>query len=74
MKEVPAGDAILGLDLEVKPFSKGHLLEPGTYRFKVILAASNCSPREYLLEVVFPGKWFDGEEKMFSIGFKMRVL
>jgi hypothetical protein len=74
LPDVPAGDAVLGLDLEVKPYSMGHLLEPGTYRFRVILAASNCPPRSYTLEIVFPGRWFEDEDQMFSIGFKMRVL
>lgn len=71
---VPTSDAVLGLDLEVKPYSLGHLLEPGTYHLRLILAASNCRPRPYTLEVVFPGRWFEDEEQMFSIGFKMRVL
>ena len=74
LPNVLPGDAVLGLDLEVKPFSNGHLLEPGTYIFTLKLAASNCSPRTYRLEVVFPGTWSDDEERMFSIGFKMRLL
>jgi hypothetical protein len=71
---VNAGEAVLGLDLEVKAFSKGYLLEPGTYQFHLTLAASNHAPHEYTLEVVFPGKWFVEQEKMFSEGFGMRLL
>jgi hypothetical protein len=71
---VPTGEAVLGLDLEVKSFSRGHLLERGTYRFHLVLAASNHPPRNYKLEVVFPGKWFDDQEKMFREGFGMRLL
>jgi hypothetical protein len=56
LPNVPPGDAILGLDLEVKAYSMGHLLEPGTYRFNLILAASNSPPRRYDLEIVFPGR------------------
>ena len=71
---VAAGDAVLALDLEVRPNSLGHLLEPGTYRFTIILAASECAPHQETLEVVFPGQWHENEQTMFDIGFKMRKL
>jgi hypothetical protein len=71
---VGSNETILGLELEVKPFSKGHLLEPGTYRFALKLAASNCKPLDFSLEVVVKGTWFDEEPKMFREGFGMRLL
>jgi hypothetical protein len=74
LQGVPRDQTVLGLDLEVKSFSRGHLLEPGTYLFQLTLAASNHSPRNYKLEVFFPGKWFDDQNKMFSEGFGMRLL
>jgi hypothetical protein len=71
---VAATDAVLGLDVEVVGFASRHLLEPGTYKFNLKLAASNHPPRDYTLEVVFPGKWFDNQEKMFSDGFGLRLV
>jgi hypothetical protein len=71
---VKSNETILELDLEVKPFSKGHLLEKGTYRFALKLAASNCKPIDFSLEVKVDGTWFDDETKMFSNGFGMRLL
>lgn len=66
--------AVLALDLEINPNTKGNLLEPGTYRFHLIVAASNCRPHKQELEVVFPGQWFADQGSMFSIGFKMRKV
>jgi hypothetical protein len=74
LPDVNAGEAVMGLDLEVKSYARGHLLEPGTYRFQLILAASNQAPNRYTLEVAFPGKWFDDQQKMFSEGFGMHFL
>jgi len=74
LPEVSATEAVLGLDVEVMGFVGRHLLKPGTYKFSLKLAASNHPPLDYTLEVVFPGKWFDNEEKMFSDGFGLRLL
>lgn len=74
LADVAANETILGLDVAVKQFSSGHLLEPGTYRFALKLGASNCESQDYLLEVVVKGTWFDEEAKMFREGFGMRLL
>jgi len=70
---VAPADAVLALELEAIP-SSAHLLEPGTYQFSLKLAASNYPPRDYKLEVTFPGTWFDQEDKMFSDGFGLRLV
>jgi hypothetical protein len=67
-------EAVLALNLEVLPYSGGHLLVAGTYHFELIVAASNSKPQSHKLEVGFKGKWFREEDKMFSDGFEMRLL
>jgi hypothetical protein len=67
-------DPVLGLEVEVIPSSRGDLLPPGTYHFTLKLAASDCGVRTYVLEVIFPGKWFDDQDAMFNVGFKMRTI
>jgi hypothetical protein len=67
-------EAALALELEVQPNSLTYLLEPGTYRLSLKLVASNHSPRDYILEVEFPGKWFDEPEKMFRDGFGLGLV
>jgi hypothetical protein len=74
LPEVTGTEAVLGLDVEVKGFTRAHLLPPGIYRMSLKLAASNHAPRDYTVEIDFPGKWFDDESKMFSDGFGMRLL
>jgi hypothetical protein len=70
LDNVPAGKAVLGLDVEVPTYSKGHLLELGTYRFSLTLAASNCRSTHYAVKVSFLGEWLP-EKEMFETGFKM---
>jgi hypothetical protein len=74
LDSVPAYKAVLGLDVEVATYSKGHLLEPGTYLFYLTLAASNCRSSHHVLEVLFLGEWFDQEREMFETGFKMKKV
>jgi hypothetical protein len=64
---------VLGLDLESLPNNRGHLLEPGLYKFGLKLAASNHPVREYTVEVDFKGTWFDDEDQMLRDGFGMHL-
>lgn len=50
-------DAVLELDVEFPPNNRGHVLQAGTYRFDLILAAANCAPRHYSLEVHLKTFW-----------------
>ena len=68
---VPKDKAVLGLDVEIPTYSKGHLLEPGTYRLSLTLAASNCSPTQYVIEIWFPGEWFPQIEDMLNKGIRI---
>ena len=65
----------LFLDVEFPSNTGGHVLGPGTYLLRVILAGANCKPRRYTLELTFPGTWFAQEERMFSDdGLKIRTV
>jgi hypothetical protein len=64
---------ILALDLESGPTMKGHLVEPGTYRLTLLVAAENARPREYEVEL-FVGDWHDSEEDMFRQGVGIHVI
>jgi hypothetical protein len=67
---VAPSEGVLGLDVQVPTYSKGHLLEPGTYIFYLTIAASNCDSTHYELEVSYSGKW-SGDEKATFHEFKM---
>jgi hypothetical protein len=74
LDNVPPDKAVLGLDVEVPTYSKGHLLEPGIYHFTLTLAASNCRSTDHLVWVSFPGDWFPEVDEMLAKGFKMEKL
>ena len=69
---VQPNHGVLALDVQVPTYSKGHLLEPGTYLFKLTLAASNCPSTHHVLEVSYSGHWHPDEHTMFS-AFKMEL-
>src|SRR6267142_2680479 len=62
--------AILVLDLQVTPNSKGHLIGPGHYRLALALAAANATPCEYVLDITVTGDWYDEADKMFADGVR----
>jgi hypothetical protein len=57
LPDVPTHLGVLALDLEVKPNSMGHLLEPGAYRLKLKIAAANYRPREVAIAIEYDGMW-----------------
>lgn len=74
LDSVPLGIGVLGLDVEVATYSKGHLLEPGTYLFHLTLAASNCPSTHHIVKASFSGQWLPEDKEMFETGFKMEKL
>ncbi len=45
------------IQLEVDPFTDGHLLAPGTYRLSLRIAAGNVEPIDRIVEFVHTGTW-----------------
>jgi hypothetical protein len=64
--DVPAGKAIMCLDVEATNTAKGHLLGPGAYRFFLYLAAENSPARDFTVEVRFDGTWHVNQDQMFD--------
>lgn len=63
-----AGRTWLSLDLEVLPNTESHILETGTYRLELRVAAANAKPRLATVEVTVTGDWFDNQDEMFVKG------
>jgi hypothetical protein len=72
--EVGFGEAVLTLDLEVKPNTLGHQIKPGDYWLVLLVAAANCKPVTKMLDISFSGTWYDNETKMFSEGIVIRPI
>ena len=69
-----AGDALLALDLEFPPATKGHLVGPGVYQLQLRVAAANCRPVTHTIELTITGKWFVDQARMFADGLGIRVV
>ena len=65
---------VFGFELEVKPNSLQHLIEPGVYRLKILITSSNTNPKEETIEINHIGIWYDDKDKMFSDGIGIRVV
>jgi hypothetical protein len=71
--DVPQDKTVFFLDLEVAPFTLIHLLQPGKYKLKLIIAADNCGPIKKALKIMHSGNWFDDEKDMFGKGVKLII-
>jgi hypothetical protein len=69
-----ATQTLTSLDLEVKPNSLAHLLDPGTYQLDLRLAASNCQPVPVTVELSVTGRWYADEGEMLAKGIDLKVL
>ena len=65
---------LLSLDLQVQPFTMSHLLPPGTYRLRLLIAAANAKPVERSFEIIVTGNWLDDEARMLSEGVALRIV
>lgn len=68
------GKTFLSLDLEIQPFTMSHLIQPGIYRLKLLIASSDTKPVEKTLEINHIGIWIDDEGKMLNEGIGMRMI
>ena len=62
----------LSLQLEFRP-PVPQWLVPGKYKFKILVAASNCEPVAWDVDFHLTGKWSDDEKDMFVNGFLVGV-
>lgn len=76
LSDVPAGKAIMCLDVEATNTAKGHLLGPGAYCFYLYVAGENSPARDFTVEVRYDGTWYVEQDQMFDqeIGFRMKKL
>jgi hypothetical protein len=64
----------LAFNLIVRPNNYGHIVEPGTYRLDVRVAAENARPEPRVIEINVPGPWYQDEARMLRGGVGIRVL
>lgn len=65
----------LTFDLIAKPNHKGHIIGPGNYRLKLLIAAENVRrPLEKTISIVLTGNWYADETRMLRDGVNVRVI
>lgn len=74
LDDVPPDKGVISLDVEATTTAKGHLLAPGAYLFFLYVAAENCHPRLFVIEVRYDGNWTVVEDQMLDheVGFRMK--
>ena len=60
--------------LEVEVQTGQHILEAGTYRLVLLIAAGNRRPVKQTLEITYKGCWYETEEDMLSSGVKIHFI
>jgi hypothetical protein len=58
--------ASLAFGLVVSPNHQRHIVAPGAYVLTVKIAAENCKPVDYDVEVTFDGVWSDSQDEMIG--------
>ena len=57
---------VLILDVEVPPNTGSHIIFPGDYKIKIVLAANNLKPVEKIYNIVIKDNWTDDEDDMLA--------
>jgi hypothetical protein len=63
----------LAFDLIAAPNHKGHIIGPGEYQLKIIIAAENARSIRKTLSISLHGVWDEDEEMMFRVGAGMTI-
>jgi hypothetical protein len=63
----------LCLELEVRPLTLIHLLQPGEYKLELIVAADNVKPKRKIVSIELTGDWFETENEMFEKGVVLSI-
>ena len=67
-------EALLALDLEMRPNTMSHLILEGMYQLVLRVAGANCPPITRTLEINVTGAWFSDQKEMFSDGLGVKFL
>jgi hypothetical protein len=66
--------ASLAFDLIIAPNHKGHIIGPGEYRLKILVAAENIRPIRKIIAISLRGHWDADETRMLRDGVGLSIL
>lgn len=75
----PAGgvepdETCFAFSLIARPNNKSHIVGPGRYRIRLIVAAENAAPVTREIELHLPGKWYPDEATMLRDGIAVSKM
>lgn len=70
----PKDEVLVSLQVFMRSTIKHYLLTKGTYKFKLIIAASNAKNYETFVKLKFNGKWDENPEIMFRDNLSLEML
>jgi hypothetical protein len=73
-KQISKDETIFAFNVMTRYHSLYHIIDPGTYRFKIIVAGENFVALEKIYELEITGKWFEDEDKMLNEGLKFKEI
>lgn len=65
---------ILSLETSIRSTTMSHLIPPGIYKMRIIIAAANAKPIRKTLEINLAGKWYEDEREMLEQGIGITML
>lgn len=71
---VSQSQAVMCLDLIVRPATGTHLIRPGVYRLVVVAVAANANAIRRTIDLNLTGNWFADESRMFREGIGLSLL
>ena len=65
---------IFAFNVMTRYHSLYHIIEPGTYRFKILVAGENFDALEKIYELEITGEWSEKEDIMLDEGLKLKEI
>jgi len=72
--DLSPSEVSMEFDLVTRPFNKSHIVGPGTYRVRVVVAATNVRPTIHTMEIRLAGPWHIDQELMLRDGVGIMLV
>lgn len=69
-----SSNIVFRLDTVVEPNTGSHILKPGDYKIKIIVAAKNVKTQSKIYNLIIKDEWTDNEEEMLSRNISIKEV
>lgn len=67
------GEVTFNLQTQVTPNTQGNRLKPGKYKIKLLVAASNATPKGFSIALEWSGRYMEDPARMFGEAVKLNI-